>query len=160
MPAESLDPVDDLDARVLARLADVWSAVDPPPSDLVDRVVFDVAVAEVQREAALVLRQAGRHAGTGLRSGDEDTCTVTFTSRDRTIMVQISPSGRRRGRLDGWIDPPGPSRVRLRVGRVDREAPVSGTGRFHVDDLAGGTMRLTLLDDDGSPVAMTPAFEW
>lgn len=96
---------------------------------------------------------------TGSPPGD-DVRTLTFASLQTTIMVQVTAEAGGRRRLDGWVDPPGPGWVRLRLRRIVHRAPVSRAGRFHVTGLPGGTMQLALVDETGEETLVTPAFEW
>ncbi len=152
--------LDARDQRILDGLAAGWHARDPVPGGLVDDVVLAIGFRVLVAEVAAVLADARpASVATTIRS-DDDVRTLTFTTPRTTIMVQVTPTGGGRQRLDGWVDTIACSLVRLHVRAETYEAAVSSAGRFEFTDLAAGTMRLVLVDDDGSSTTVTPAFEW
>src|SRR4051794_21157250 len=97
------EPIDDVDVATLHAIAGIYSALDPVPGGLIDRIKFGltldalhVEIAELQRSSDLV----------GVRSeATGDVQTVTFTSGTLTTMITITPTSGDRVRIDGWIAP-------------------------------------------------------
>lgn len=152
-------PVDDEDVRVLRRVAAVYSAVDPVPSGLVDRITFGMTldalhaeIAELQRSGELI----------GVRSNDAtEAQSVTFTSSNLTTMVTISVVSADRVRVDGWAAPGAGLSVELRVGDDSMQTTADDDGRFVFEDVPRGLAQFLLRPAVGgaqSPV-ITPAIE-
>lgn len=152
--------LDVADQRVLDLLAAAWRHHDPVPDRLVDAVAFAVGRHEVAVEVAAILGSARPVVATSRTRSGDDVRTLTFTTSRTTIMVQVTRTGSGRRRLDGWVEPIDAGSVRLQVGGGTVDADVSDAGRFHFVDLPPATMRLVLLDDEGLPMTVTPAFEW
>ncbi len=153
------DLLDGDDQRLLDAVAAAWRARDPVPAGLVEAVTFAVGCHEVAVEVAGILARDRPLAAATTRSGD-DVRTLTFTTTTTTIMVQVTRTGGGRRRLDGWLEPAMDGTVRLQVEGGSRDAVLSPSGRFQFADLPPATMRLLLVDADGVPTTVTPAFEW
>ncbi len=155
--SESADaPLDDIDAAILDELAATYSLVDPPPSDLDDRVIFAVALRDVDAEVARLSEDV--LVGSGARAGEQPR-TVTFDSTSLTVMVTVvvMPGGRRR--VDGWLAPPAALRVEMRTaGRRDPTHAVTAddTGRFVVDDVPPGLAQLIVHLPEPDRTVVTP----
>ena len=148
------EPLDELDVAILADLNEFHGLVDPPPSDLAERVRFAIALENfnVDDLGVVVSRlQDDEMVGSGAR-GTERSRTVTFDSDSLTIMVTVADAEPADGdgvRLDGWLAPAGPLRVELRVTR-DRSDPrgesyavtADQTGRFVFDGISRGLAQL------------------
>ena len=92
--------IDAVDERILSELAVLYDTVDPVPADLVERIGFALAVAELEADIAeLTLGDL-----VGARS--EETDTVTFTSGSLSLMVTTVVSAHH-VRVDGWVTTPG-----------------------------------------------------
>lgn len=94
-------PLDAADTALLAALADLYDAVDPPPPTLDDDVLFAVTLAALDAEAATLL-QAGEPA---LRAATDTgtTDTVTFTSSSLQLMIRPSEEDDGSRRIDAWV---------------------------------------------------------
>jgi len=156
--SESADaPLDELDAAILDELAATYSLVDPSPADLDDRVIFAMAVRNLDAEVARLSEDV--LVGSGARA-DEQPRTVTFDSDSLTVMVTVVvlPGGRRR--IDGWLAPPAPLRVEMRTaGSRDTTHAVRAddAGRFVVDDVPPGLAQLIVHLTEPDRTVVTPS---
>ncbi|GGM43684.1 hypothetical protein GCM10012275_13340 [Longimycelium tulufanense] len=126
------------DDELLARLDRVLERVDPVPADLLDRVRFaidleylDVEVARWERHSELA----------GVRSSAEPG-SVTFTVDDLTVMVSFlrTPRGYR---IDGWLAPPGPHAVEVRIdGHGSNTTTADSNGRFALPEVPRGVTQI------------------
>jgi hypothetical protein len=145
------EPLDELDTEILAGIAELYAAADPPPGWLDDRVRFaidlenlDVVVSRLQED--LLVGASAR--------GSERARTVTFDADSLTIMVTVT-DGTGGMRVDGWLAPAGPLRVELRLaGGSGRrvEAVADGTGRFVFTGVSTGLAQLIVHPTAGSGV--------
>jgi hypothetical protein len=154
-PADA--PLDEVDAAILDQLAATYSLADPPPADLDDRVLFTLAVRDLDAELARLTEDV--LIGSGARAGEQPR-TVTFDSTSLTVMVTLVglPGGRRR--VDGWLAPPAPLRVEMRTAG-SREAThavtADETGRFVVEDVPPGLAQLVVHLPAPDRIVVTPA---
>jgi hypothetical protein len=142
-------PWDDVDRAIMRHLAAVHTAVDPPPPDLNDRVLFAI---DLENLAVEVARQStGLLAGAGARSGAEAR-TITFDADSLTIMITIADRSGGLVRIDGWLAPGGPRRVELRspgsAGR--RSVTADEAGRFVLDEIPHGLAQLVVHPPPGT----------
>jgi hypothetical protein len=158
-------PVDATDEALLAELADLLTAVDPVPDDLVNRIQFSLALDEVYAEVAEVTRHAAdalavRHDP----MAGERTETLTFSAERLTAMVTVTRSNDEL-RVDGWIAPAGRFLVRVRMQEDQREIRTDESGRFVVEGLPEGFAQLSFhrIAEDGTPddsdAVVTPLFQ-
>jgi len=142
---------DDVDASILADLYAYHSLTDPPPADLTERVRFAIALEDLDLNGVDVVvsrLQDDLMVGSGAR-GAERTRTVTFDSDSLTIMVTIAEAATGGVRIDGWLAPPGPLRVELRITREGTDSrgqsyatTADDTGRFVFDGIVPGLAQL------------------
>ena len=155
--SESADaPLDEVDAAILDELAATYSVVDPPPADLDDRVIFAMAVRDLDAEVARLSEDV--LVGSGARAGEQPR-TVTFDSASLTVMVTVVvlPGGWRR--VDGWLAPPAPLQVEMRTaGSRDPTHAVTAddTGRFVVDTVPPGLAQLIVHLPEPDRTVVTP----
>lgn len=146
------------DAAIFARLRGVWEDVDPMPTDLVDRMVAAVAVADLTREYALLtLVEESQLAAV---RGETDTATLQFSDGSTTVLLHVTATDGRR-RIDGWVDAAALA-IRLVQGDTEISAEATEHGRFAFDDVPPGVCRLRLVvkDDSGDlRDFQTPQFE-
>lgn len=154
MPDESFAgadaPIDDVDERILGRLATLYAAVDPVPSDLVERIDFTIAVAELEADIA----ELTRGELVGVRG--EETDSVTFTSGSLSLMVTTVTSAHQ-ARIDGWVTDPGAD-VDVVAEGVTRSVTADDSGRFSVDGVPRGHVHFVVRRDGYRPV-ITPSVE-
>ena len=155
-------PIDQHDLVLLAEVQRMYEAVDPVPSDLVDRVQFALALDEVYAEIAHLTRMPAdtlavrSDAVTGTR-----TETLTFSAERLTAMVTVSRIANRL-RIDGWIAPAAKVEVRLRMQGERRQVVADESGRFVIDELPEGFAQLSFHptdSEDAEGVIVTPLFQ-
>jgi hypothetical protein len=158
-------PMDAADEALLAELAELLTAVDPVPDDLVNRIQFSLALDEVYAEVAEVTRYAAdalavRHDP----MAEERTETLTFSAERLTAMVTVTRTDDEL-RMDGWIAPADRFLVRVRMQDDQREIRTDEGGRFVVDGLPEGFAQLSFhrIGEDGTPddseAVVTPLFQ-
>jgi hypothetical protein len=137
------EPIDELDVRILAAVRDLWTAADPPPADLVDRIRGAVALAGafLGTPAVTVCRQ---------RTGSEDVGRITFDSDALTISLSVGVNLDGTVRMDGRLSPPGSHDVELRTDdqRLCTRSDVHG--RFTINGLRHGPAHLIVSATDVS----------
>src|SRR3954470_24409845 len=97
------------DTEVLAGLRDLWSTLDPMPTELLDQIKFAVDLEHVEVEVTRM-----RALEPALARGDEQSRLITFDSDSLTIMVSIRANQDGTIRVDGWLTPAGRHPVELR----------------------------------------------
>jgi len=145
------DPLDDLDREILARIA----RDDPPPSDLDERVLFALALTDVDAEVARLAA-----AEPALARAGEQARTVTFDAASRTVMITILERADNLVRIDGWLAPGAALVVELRLPEPagPRVVTADGTGRFVFDEVPHGLAQLLIHPPDtGAPRVVTPS---
>jgi hypothetical protein len=154
----AVGPIDELDVQNLRALAGMYSALDPVPGGLVDRVKFDLTLEALHAEIA-ELQRSGELAG--VRSeATGDVQSVTFTSATLTTMITVTPTSADRVRIDGWIAPGGGVEVELRGRTASRRIVADADGRFVFDEVEKGLAQFVLRPPtvDARPV-VTPSIE-
>jgi hypothetical protein len=151
-------PWDATDDAILDQLAAVHAVLDPPPSDLDERVRFAIALDDVEVEVARLTEAAV--IGSGAR-GSERTRTITFDAESRTVMITIVDRPDGLLRLDGWLAPAAALRVELRLPEPAPSlvATCDEAGRFVFDHVPPGLAQLLVHPpDDGTvPRVVTPS---
>jgi hypothetical protein len=144
------------DTWILDRLRAVYQRIDPPPAELDERVLFAIALDNVDVEVTRLQQEL--LAGSGPRS-TERSRTVTFDSQSLTIMISIVDRPDSLVRVDGWLAPAGPMRVELRLAeRTGSVVRADDTGRFVFDGVARGLAQLIVHPVEGaSRTVVTPA---
>lgn len=148
------------DAALFRALRRAWEAVDPVPTDLVDRMVAAVATADLSREYALLtLVESDRLAEV---RGDADMLTLQFSDGTTNVLIHVTAAGSGARRIDGWVDGDA-----LRVELVQDDATFTAipeTGRFAFDEVPAGVSRLRILletppEAGTAAEVLTPRFE-
>jgi len=136
---EAQDFLDDIDLDTLDEIAELYTAADPPPADLVDRARFALALDEVNAE---VLRLQEETELAVAARGDERSRIITFSSTVLTVMIRVVGVTDDTVRVDGWLAPPAAHGVtaRLAQGRLDGTA--DDQGRFVFEQLPSGLTQL------------------
>lgn len=130
----------------------MWLATDPAPVDLADRVLFTLALEDLEFEL-MRLYDNLEPAGAGAR-GPETASTVTFAAESLTVMVTVSTSTPQQRRIDGWIAPGAALRVELRTPRGVRETHADADGRFAFAEVPAGLMQIMIHPTEGATVAL------
>ncbi|NTW40426.1 MAG: hypothetical protein HGA44_11165 [Cellulomonadaceae bacterium] len=150
--------VDAHDLSLLADLARILDATDPPPADLADRALFALTLDGLQAEV-MELHELEAPA-LALRGDVVEARTITFTSEAITALVTLSVGVAGGVRVDGWCAPAARYRVELRrpSGAVAVESDDDGS--FVFADVAPGPASLLLraVHGDG-PAVSTPVVE-
>jgi hypothetical protein len=147
------EPMDELDAAILAGVREYWESVDPVPSMLVDRIRFAIDLENVDVE---VLRLTELEKVAAAR-GDENSRMITFDSRSLTIMIGVGSNADDTYRIDGWLTPPASHPIELRTGERTLDTESDASGRFAFGSVAAGLVQLVVRREAGQTVT-TPAF--
>jgi len=154
MPEDFVPGADELldatDERILNRLASLYAAIDPVPSDLLERIDFSLAVAELEADIA----ELTRGELVGVRG--EATDSVTFTSGSLSLMVTTVVSAHH-VRIDGWVTSAGAEVDAVAEG-VTRTVVADEAGRFSLDDVPRGHVHFVVRREGYRPV-ITPSME-
>jgi len=145
------------DAALFARMRAMWSAVDPVPADLVDRMVAAVAVEDLSREYALLTLVESETAAV---RGESDTATLQFSDGTTSVLLHVTATEEGLRRVDGWTDA---DALAIRLVQEGREwsADAGERGRFAFEGVTPGVSRLRLAvrSDEGMRDFQTPQFE-
>ena len=157
------------DDEILGRLADLWREHDPVPPGLADRMTRhargEAALLATDWDHELMVLVERSTELAGVRSSGT-ILTLQFAADEVDVLLRLAgdpASGSTR--IDGWIVPSLPARVRLT--RLDDDEPATlgaaeagDDGRFELADLPSGAVRLHLQPvDPGRPGFVTPTFE-
>jgi hypothetical protein len=151
---------DEIDEAILDRLRDLHTRLDPPPADLTTRVLFAMALTDLDIEVARL--RADQLAGSGARA-TERTRTISFEAASLSIMVTVVEEPDGRVRVDGWLAPPAPHRVELRMEPAARRtalvAQADEAGRFVLAAVPRGLAQLVVhvAAADGATTVVTPS---
>lgn len=138
--ASENEPLDDLDAEILAALKAAHGELDPMPAHLDDLVLLAVDGAAVDAELAQLVEDARAEA----RSGDR-VRTLRFESELGSLFVSVVEVRAGVVRIDGWLAPPAPATVRLRTPDApDVEVQANEAGRFAVEEVRQGAAQLVV----------------
>lgn len=152
------EPLDAHDASILAAVKDLWSAADPPPTGMSDRIRFAMTVASLEADLARIV--ADEPIGAGVRTAYERTTSVTFESGSVSAMLDIDEVAPGRVDITGWLSV-FPAEVVLHERRQTRTTRTDSTGRFVFSDVEPGLVHLVLhlIDRPGSRPIITPVIE-
>jgi hypothetical protein len=143
------------DVALLAAVAAMLDAADPVPPGLVDRVRFAIELDDVDVELSRLVEMSSL---VGARS-DEFTRLVTFQGDSLTIMITLEQGVDGTTRIDGWLTPAACRRIEVRCPAGPRSTESDDTGRFSLDAVPAGTVRLVVHDPDGAHRVITPTIE-
>ena len=160
LEALATSALDDTDAQILRELRELWTAVDPPPPGLTEKVQFAMTVAALEAEVARIV-QEGALESAAVRSDYEQISTMTFASESVSAMIDIEEGGADgRRTVHGWVSE-NAIEVELRERHRCRRVAVDATGRFSFDGVEAGLVHFVFrhtTDGDDRPV-ITPAIE-
>lgn len=159
---DDLDPLammelDDVDEQILTDLRALWTATDPPPAELAERIQFAMTVATLEADVARIVEESVATAG--VRSTYERVNTVTFTSESVSAMIDIEVADSRVD-VHGWVSE-SPIEVELRERHGSRTAMADATGRFVFENVDRGMVHFVFRQAGGGPArpVITPAIE-
>jgi len=147
-------PIDDLDLSNLRRIREAFSAADPMPADLPERIRFALALAHLEVEIAHLVAEEDQ--GVLISRGEEESRTITFDSESLTIMIRIDANEDGTVRVDGWLAPPQRRDLRMKTTAADLTAAADDQGRFAFARVPRGTAQLVVLPAD-APDTRGPA---
>jgi hypothetical protein len=152
------EPLDELDARILAGVRSLWDALDPVPSTLVDEIRFAMDLESADFE---VLRLTERMRFEVAR-GEEQSRLITFDSDSLTIMIKIDLNRNGTVRVDGWLTPPASHPIELRTTVGSLSTASDDGGRFALDGITPGMAQLVVrptgtVPGDGERTVTTPS---
>jgi hypothetical protein len=154
-PFDEHGPFDELDARALAEVRELWTMRDPMPPELIDHVLFAIDLDGIDVEV-LRLRELNQLAAA---RGNGHGRMVTLEGRGLTVMLTIAGNPDGTSRVDGWLAPAASHPIELRgiTGSVSTVADVRG--RFSLNPVPPGSTQVVIsLGADGHR-AVGPAFE-
>jgi hypothetical protein len=128
------------DADLLDAIMETFSAVDPMPPDLPDRIRFALALRELEAEVVRIADVADEVAPAA--RGAEESRMVTFDSNSLTIMIRVESNQDGTARVDGWLAPPKAHRVEMRLEESSIIVMADDLGRFVFYCVPRGTARL------------------
>ena len=143
------------DDALLVAVAAMLDAADPMPPGLVDRVRFAIELDDVDAELSRLVEMSSLVAA----RSEEFTRLVTFQGDTLTIMVTLEQGADGTTRIDGWLTPAACRRVEVRCPAGPRSTESDDTGRFSLDAVPAGTVRLVVHDPGGTHRVITPTIE-
>jgi hypothetical protein len=143
---------DTQDDALIARLAGLADQVDPPPEIVLEAARAAFLMRRIDAELAELVLDSAVDAGPVLvRSTEDDTVRMlSFETHAVSIEVQVTEVDGLRSLLGLVTGASGPVEVETAHGRAS--VALDSLGRFSVDDVPPGTVRLHLTADDGTPV--------
>jgi hypothetical protein len=152
-------PLDEHDLAVLDQIAASYTAADPVPDGLIDRLQFAITLDALHAEIAQLTRM-DQLVGARAEAASEAQ-TVTFTSQSMTTMITITPIDGDRVRIDGWAADGGGTAVELRTVGSRLQTDADEDGRFVFEDVPRGMAQFVLRPpaESGLPPVVTPAIE-
>lgn len=143
-------------------IAAMWQARDPMPPGLVDKVLVAIETENLDAEYEL-LHLVERSRDLAGARGVGDAVTIAFSGGAFSLLLRVSALGDAACRVDGWVSPPQPMRVKITQQSRTFQALVDTLGRFEISRLPTGLTRFWLLSDDAGEDAersfATPTFE-
>jgi len=143
-------PLDLLDALLLAEVAQMFDVLDPVPPQLAEQLRFAISLDALEYELAELVSDGGRLVGARTESAST-VQTLTFSCETLTIMVNVGADGLGRKRVDGWLAPGSAARIELHQGSRIRRTVADGDGRFVFTGVDAGLGRFVVLPPDGQP---------
>jgi hypothetical protein len=152
------EPLDERDSAILDQIAAAYSAADPVPDGLVERLQFAITLDALHAEIAQLTRMDDL---VGARADAAEVQTVTFTSQSTTTMITVTPTGADRVRIDGWVTDGAGIAIELRIVGDRLQAQADEDGRFVFEDVPRGMAQFVLRRpaESGLPPVITPALE-
>lgn len=147
---------------VFGDLAAMWRDRDPVPPSLVDKVLVAIETENLDAEYELLHLVERSRELAGVRGAGE-AFTIAFSAGAFSLLLRVSELGERFCRVDGWVSPPQPMRVKITQQSRSFHTIVDALGRFEISRLPIGLTRFWLLSEDGEKDPdrsfATPTFE-
>lgn len=148
-------PLDAADLGILDGIREMFERADPMPADLPERIVFSLAMRDLDAEVARLVEAADGQLA-GARSAEQSR-TITFDSPSLTIMIRIEPNTDGTSRVDGWLAPPQRRDLEMRTGATALGAASDEQGRFAFPIVQAGSVQLFVRQADDGPVGRQPS---
>jgi len=146
---EARGSLDDIDLGILDEIEGLYNAADPPPTDLVERVRFALALEEVNAEVLRLQEETELVAA----RGDEPSRVITFSSESLSVMIRVVGLADGTVRVDGWLAPPAAHRVTARLEQGQLDATADDHGRFVFEQVPSGMTQFIVRIADPLPGA-------
>jgi hypothetical protein len=143
---------DTQDDALIARLRGLADQADPPPEIVLEAARAAFLMRRIDAELAELVLDSAVDAGPVLvRSTEDDTVRMlSFETYAVSIEVQVTDVDGLRSLLGLVTGASG--RVEVETSHGRSSVALDSLGRFSVDDVPSGTVRLHLTADDGTPV--------
>lgn len=128
------------DEVLLDDISELFEALDPVPSHLHDRIRLALALRGLEAELARFVDPAEEVALA--TRGTEQSRIVTFDSDSLTIMIRVDANADGTARVDGWLAPPHPRPVEMKMTDSSITVTADELGRFVFCSVPRGTARL------------------
>jgi hypothetical protein len=128
------------DEVLLDDVRQLFEALDPAPSQLGDRIRLTLALRDLAAELAHFVDPVEEIALAA--RGTEQSRIVTFDSDSLTIMIRIDANTDGTARVDGWLAPPHPRPVEMKLTDSSITVTADELGRFVFHSVPRGTARL------------------
>lgn len=136
------EPLDDADFGLLGEIRDMFTAADPMPAELPERIRFFLAFRDLEIEVARLTAEQDELAVAA--RGTEQSRTITFDSESLTIMIRIDANEDGTVRVDGWLAPAQRREVELKCAADPLSAASDDQGRFAFPQVPRGTAQLVV----------------
>jgi hypothetical protein len=133
-------PLNEADLQLLGELREMYEALDPMPADLPERIMFSLALRDLDFEVARLSAEEDQRMLAA--RGTEQSRTITFDSDSLTIMIRVDANHDGTARLDGWLAPPQPREIELKTSAGSQSAHADEQGRFAFASVPRGTAQL------------------
>lgn len=151
------EPLDGRDLQILDSVRDLWTAVDPVPDGLSERIRFAMSVASLEAEVARIVDDS--EALAGVRSVYERATSLTFETNSVSAMLDIDEVDPDHVDITGWVSELD-TEVELRERSRSRITHTDGNGRFEFIGIEHGLVQLVFRPGEaGTPTIITPAIE-
>jgi hypothetical protein len=149
------EPLDDVDRAILDTLRQAFQRADPMPADLPERIMFSLALRDLEAEVARLVAEEDPLA-LAVR-GAEQSRTITFDSDSLTIMIRIEANSDGTARVDGWLAPPGRREIEMKTTGERLSVVSDDQGRFALARVPRGMAQLIVRPRDAGRPVVTPA---
>jgi hypothetical protein len=134
--------VDEVDARLLDGIREMFEEADPMPADLPERIRFSLALRDLEIEVARIAAEEDFRLIAA--RGEEQSRTVTFDSDSLTIMIRVDANRDGTVRVDGWLAPPECREIEMKTTADSLTVLSDEQGRFAFASVPRGTAQLVV----------------
>jgi hypothetical protein len=138
--------LDHVDLAILEGIRELFDTTDPMPPDLPERIRFSLALRDLEVELA---RHAAEEEPLLAVRGEEQSRTITFDSDSLTIMIRIDANRDGTARVDGWLAPPQPCEVEIKIPADSLTVQADEQGRFAFARVPRGTAQVIVRPVEG-----------